>query len=125
MKGSLLIIDDEKQLTDNLQIILSKYADEVFVANSAQEGLRILQSENIHCVVCDIFMPEMSGLDLIKIVRESDITAPFIFFSAHNDEQLKSQVGQYDKTMFVTKPGIAELMAVLNPMLQLGMGVTA
>ncbi len=121
MKGTILIVDDEVQITENLKIILRKHAGEILVSNNPHHALELIRNNKIHCVISDIYMPEMSGFELIKLVREHNIDVPFIFFSASEREELKAEASKYNHATFVTKPSIPELVKMLGPMLQLGL----
>jgi YesN/AraC family two-component response regulator len=121
MKGNLLIIDNEKNLTDNLQILFSKYTDKVFTANNGTDGLRILNNETIHCVVCDIYMPELSGIEVVKKTREQGNKVPFIFFTAYGEDELRGKVSHYEHTLFLLKPDISSIVKIIESMLKLGM----
>lgn len=120
MKGNLLIIDDEEEITRSLQLLLSSYADNVYTANSGANGLRILAAEEIHCVICDIYMPELSGFEVLKLVRENNNLVPFIFFTAYGIEDLNVDVSNYERTLFLVKPDIDGIIKIIHQMLQLG-----
>lgn len=120
MKGNLLIIDDEVVLAENLKQMLKKYADNVYVAYNGADGLRIINKETIHCVISDVFMPGMTGLEVIKEARESGIQVPFIFFTAYGVDEIKSEAAQYEKTVFLIKPEVKEITHIISKMLQLG-----
>lgn len=120
MKGNLLIIDDEVELAQNLKLILSKYADNIFVSYNGADGIRILEAEDIHCVICDIYMPGMTGIEVIKHVRENGNNVPFIFFTAYGVDEIKSQAAQYPKTVFLIKPDVKEITLIIGSMLKLG-----
>ena len=62
---SILVVDDEKEIADLVEIYLVSDGYKVFKANNAQEGLEILDKEEIHLVLLDIMMPGMDGLDKI------------------------------------------------------------
>lgn len=121
MKGNLLIIDDEKYLTENLEMIFAKHADRVFTANSGAEGLKVLNENSIHSVICDIFMPGLSGIDVITQVRENGNNVPFIFFTAYGADELKEKIATFENTLFLTKPDIASIVHIIEKMLSLGM----
>lgn len=120
MKGNLLIIDDEVELAQNLKLILKKYADNVFVAHSGADGIRILEKETVHCVICDIYMPGMTGIDVIKAIREAHNNVPFIFFTAYGVDEIKAEAAQYPRTIFLIKPDVKEITLIIGKMLQLG-----
>jgi len=69
MNGNILLVDDEKNLTDALKHTLYKEKYSVFTAGSASEALGILNRENIDVIVTDERMPGMSGSELIAISR--------------------------------------------------------
>lgn len=121
MKGNLLIIDDEKHLTDNLKMLFSKYSDKVFIANNGVDGLAILKNEAIHCVICDIYMPEISGIEVIRKTREEGNKVPFIFFTAYGEDELRGKVANYEQTLFLLKPDISSIVKIIESMLKLGM----
>src|SRR5687768_7213499 len=101
---NLLIIDDEELLLENLKILLKKNASNIFLANNATDGLKILNSENIHCVVCDISMPGMTGVELIKKIRTEGNDVPFIFYTAFGNHELMREAAKYGAFDFLTKP---------------------
>ena len=69
---SILIVDDEQEIADLVEIYLVSDGYKVFKANSAQDGLEILEREDIHLVLLDIMMPGMTGLEMCKKIRETN-----------------------------------------------------
>jgi DNA-binding NtrC family response regulator len=110
---NLLIIDDEELLLNNLSRILKKHATHVFTAPNAYEGHQILRNQEIHCVICDISMPGMTGVELIKKVREEENHIPFIFYTAHANHELMKEAAKYGAFDFLSKPHFEELEAVV------------
>lgn len=110
---NLLIIDDEEQLLINLSYLLNKYADQIFTAKNGQEGLAILKEQDIHCVICDISMPEMNGVEVIKRVRSMGNEVPFIFYTAFGNHHLMTEAAKYGAFDFLTKPVFEELESVV------------
>ena len=79
---SILIVDDEQEIADLVEIYLVSDGYKVFKANSAQDGLEILEREDIHLVLLDIMMPGMTGLEMCKKIRETNnipLTADLCF----------------------------------------------
>ena len=62
----ILVVDDEKEIADLIEIYLVSDGYKVFKANNAEEGLEILDREDIHLVLLDIMMPGMNGLDTVS-----------------------------------------------------------
>ena len=121
MKGNLLIVDDETVLLTNLQLILEDYADHIFLAKNGAEAEAILKKEDIHCVVCDINMPVMNGVELIKRANEMKFDCPFIFYSGHGNDELMLEVAKYGAFDFLDKPLLDGLEEVVKAGLQLGL----
>ena len=103
-KGNLLLVDDEKELLERLEMILEDFADEIFTAENGQEGYEVLLKEKIHCVVCDINMPVLNGVELLKKIRAENINTPFIFYTGHGSSELMLEVVKYGAFDFLNKP---------------------
>ena len=56
-------------LLERIAIILEDIADEVFTADNGFDAIDIIKNNDIHCVICDINMPKMTGVEVIKQVR--------------------------------------------------------
>lgn len=110
---NLLIIDDEELLLANLSRILKKHATHIFTAPNALEGYRLLRENDIHCVICDISMPGMTGVELIKKVRAEENNIPFIFYTAHANHELMKEAARYGAFDFLSKPHFEELENVV------------
>lgn len=85
MEGHILIIDDEPSLRQTMARILQREGYEVTTAADAKEGLNILSGHLFDLVYLDIRMPDMSGLELLKIVHAKYPDLPVILFTAQPD----------------------------------------
>lgn len=103
-KGNLLIVDDETYITKSMKTLLKSYADMIYTADNGVNALKILEVEDIHCVICDIRMPVMNGLELIKNIRKLENDVPFIFYTAHGNHDLMKEVIKYGAFDFIDKP---------------------
>lgn len=114
LKGNVLIVDDEPFILKLLCMNLEDYADKIFTASDGLVALDILKKENVHCVVCDVNMPRMTGLELIKKIRTDNNLVPFIFYTGHGNRELMLEVAQYGAFDFFKKPdfdGLEESLA--------------
>lgn len=104
MATKILIIDDDKDLLILLKRQLEGIASEIGIAASAKEALKILDSDTYHLIICDIVMPELSGLEFLEILRSRSYEYPIIFITATGlteDIVTALRLGAAD---FVTKP---------------------
>ena len=69
---NILVVDDEQEIADLVEIYLVSDGYKVFKASNAQDGLAILDKEDIHLVLLDIMMPGMNGLEMCKKIRETN-----------------------------------------------------
>lgn len=82
---NILVVDDDKEIADLVEIHLVSEGYLVHKANSALEGLHILEELEIKLVILDIMMPEMDGLTMCKKIRENS-TIPIIMLSAKSTD---------------------------------------
>ncbi len=100
---NVLVVDDEKEIADLVEIYLVSDGYTVFKANNAEDGLEIIEKEEIQLAILDIMMPGMNGLEMCKKIRER-YNFPIILLSAKSadlDKILGLGTGADD---YVTKP---------------------
>ena len=68
----VLVVDDEPDLAESCAYFLDRAGYEARCAESAPEALEMLQKEQFSVVVSDVRMPRMSGMELLKAIRERD-----------------------------------------------------
>jgi len=100
----VLVIDDEKNMRHMLSVMLGKADYEVETAADGMEGLERMESAPFDFILCDIRMPRMDGMDLLRKAKEKFPDRTFIMMSAYGN--LESAVeamkeGAYD---YVSKP---------------------
>ncbi len=123
IKGNLLIVDDEPLLIQSLQYTLKKSADSVLTACNGEEALSVLLSHEIHCILCDINMPIMNGVELIRRIRADKIETPFIFYTGHGSHELMLEAVKYGAFEFLNKPQMEGLVEVVERGLKKGLGL--
>lgn len=82
---NILVVDDEQEIADLVEIYLVSDGYKVFKASNAQDGLDILNKEDIHLCLLDIMMPGMNGLEMCKKIRETN-NIPIIMLSAKSTD---------------------------------------
>jgi DNA-binding NtrC family response regulator len=81
--SNILIIDDEKELRTLLSRLLKLDGYKVFEANDGEEGLNILNQEEIHVVISDVKLPGISGIDLIPKIKEINNKIEIVVLTAY------------------------------------------
>ena len=82
---NILVVDDEQEIADLVEIYLVSDGYKVFKASNAQDGLDILNKEDIHLCLLNIMMPGMNGLEMCKKIRETN-NIPIIMLSAKSTD---------------------------------------
>ena len=82
---NILVVDDEQEIADLVEIYLVSDGYKVFKASNAQDGLDILNKEDIHLCLLDIMMPGMIGLEMCKKIRETN-NIPIIMLSTKSTD---------------------------------------
>ena len=82
---NILVVDDEQEIADLVEIYLVSDGYKVFKASNAQDGLDILNKEDIHLCLLDFMMPGMNGLEMCKKIRETN-NIPIIMLSAKSTD---------------------------------------
>lgn len=100
---NILVVDDDKEITEAIEIYLLNEGYSVFKAFDGMEALKVIKNEEIHLVIMDIMMPNLDGTRAtIEIRKEKQI--PIIMLSAKSedcDKILGLNIGADD---YVTKP---------------------
>ena len=80
----LMIVDDEFEMRTLLAEYFRRLGFEVAEKESAAAALQTVTTENFDCFILDISMPEMSGIELLKKLRDRGIDTPALFLTAHD-----------------------------------------
>lgn len=102
---TLLVVEDNKDLCDLLKLQLSDRYN-VLVANNGAEGLKKVNHFHPDIVVTDQMMPEMSGTEMLKIIRNNIQIShiPVIILTAKGDEEAKIKAINLGANAYITKP---------------------
>ena len=100
---TILVVDDEKEIAELVEIYLVSDGYRVLKAKNAQEGLDILDKEEVHLVLLDIMMPGMNGLEMCEQIRRTR-NIPIIMLSAKSTDLDKIRGLGTGADDYVTKP---------------------
>jgi len=98
------VIDDDESVRAATNNLLASHGYIVHTFASAEEFLRSTEQHDASCVVADVQMPVMSGLDLLILLRTQGYRAPFIFITAFPDESVRDRALKAGAICFLGKP---------------------
>jgi two-component system, LuxR family, response regulator FixJ len=98
------IIDDDKALRESLAFLLRSAQLEVRSFDSAKTFLDTLPNASVGCVITDMRMPDMSGIDLLRRLKELKVAVPVIVITGHGDIALAVEAMKIGATDFFEKP---------------------
>lgn len=102
--GIVHVIDDDDAMRDSLAFLFKSAKMPAETYESADAFMSKLPQLNGGCVVTDVRMPGMSGLDLLKRLRELKIGVPVIVITGHGDVPLAVEAMKYGASDFLEKP---------------------
>lgn len=115
----ILYVEDEQFLADAVKHNLKKQGFEVDHAADGETGLNMAVSGLYDCIVLDIMLPKISGIDILKRVREKKINVPIIMLSALSEVEDKVHGLDSGADDYLAKPfKTAELVARINALLR-------
>ena len=103
-KITVLVIDDERSFTEEMQELLQNTGFKAFVANTARQGLNILKCQEIDLLILDIRLPGVNGLDILKEVKGIYPKMEVIIVSAHGDMESVIRAMRLGALDYLRKP---------------------
>jgi FixJ family two-component response regulator len=103
-KQLIAIVDDDESVRAALQGIMKVVGFHAQTFDSAEDFLRSGQQHQTACLITDIRMPGMSGLDLQAKLNADNCRIPTIFITAHGDSKLRVQALRAGAVEFLAKP---------------------
>lgn len=101
---SIFIVDDDEALRDSLVWLLESSGYQVCAYDSAETFLDAYRAEMTGCLVLDVRMPGMSGLELFEELRQRHCTLPVIFITGHGDVPMAVAAVKRGAVDFIEKP---------------------
>lgn len=103
-QGLVYIVDDDSGVRDSLSLLLRSEGLENETFASAGEFLEAFEPDRIGCLVADIRMPGMSGLELQKELNVRQVGVPIVFITGHGDVPMAVTAMKAGAVDFLTKP---------------------
>ncbi len=118
-KPSILLIDDETAITNNLAPFLSRSGFEVSVASDGEEGLELVASRHPDLLVLDVLMPRMDGREVLRHLRQGGNWTPILLLTQVGEAGERAMALEEGADDYLNKPFdphelVARIKAILR-----------
>jgi two-component system, LuxR family, response regulator FixJ len=103
-RGKVFVIDDDEAMRDSLEFLLGAADFDVTLFESAQHFLDALPGVDLGCVVSDVRMPGIDGIELLKRLKADRRTFPVLIMTGHGDVPLAVEAMKLGAVDFLEKP---------------------
>jgi FixJ family two-component response regulator len=103
-KHLVAAVDDDRRVRESIQSVLESAGYEAVLFGSAEEFLESSALQRATCVIADVRLPGLHGLELQRRIRQQRAQVPVIFVTAHDDEDIRQQALRDGAVDFMVKP---------------------
>jgi len=103
-KGRVLVVDDEADIRESLETLLTMEGYAVDLAQNGGDGIRATESRDYDLVLLDLMMPDRSGMEVLKEVRARDKDLPIFMITAYGSTQVAVDALKSGATDYFQKP---------------------
>ena len=106
---TIMVIDDEELVIKSVEKLLTREGYKVIVCRSGAVAIETLKKTDVDLIVCDIRMPDLSGVDTIKKIREmreedKKIKIPEIMITGYADPEINTEAEKLKVSDYLYKP---------------------
>jgi DNA-binding response OmpR family regulator len=105
---TILIIDDSEHVRSFLTDILAESGYQVIAAPDGEQGLEVLKREHPDCVLLDVILPGIDGLEVLRRIRETNLKIPVLMMTAEDPGWVRMSCESYGANGFLSKVFDAE-----------------
>ncbi len=116
-KCRILCVDDHEDTSSMLKLLLEQEDDEVVIARSMEEALRLVQSEKFDLYVLDKRLPDGTGIELCEMLNSLTPGVPCIFYTGDAYEIHRLEALNAGADAYVAKPDVEALITTVNSFL--------
>jgi two-component system response regulator FixJ len=103
-RGKVYVIDDDEAMRDSLEFLLNSVEFEVMAFDSAQDFLGAIAGLEFGCIVSDVRMPGIDGIELLRRLKEQQCRFPVVIMTGHGDVPLAVEAMKLGAFDFLEKP---------------------
>lgn len=104
LRQTVYVVDDDEAVRDSLALLLHSVGLYASVFESARDFLEQVASDQPGCLVLDVRMPGMSGMELVQRLHERNCTLPIIIITGHGDVPMAVEAMKLGAMDFLQKP---------------------
>ncbi|MGB9935780.1 sigma-54-dependent transcriptional regulator [Thermodesulfovibrio yellowstonii] len=108
--ANILYIDDEISALKAISAILRKEGYTVFTSTTAEEGMEVLKTTTIECILLDYRLPGMDGIDLLRWLKHSEMSIPTVMLTAYGTIEKAVEAMKLGAHHYLIKPVDTELL---------------
>jgi DNA-binding NtrC family response regulator len=115
-KRKILVVDDDPGIRESFEVLLRNWGFDVLQADNALEGIKLVARHDPDIVITDVVMPEMSGLELLRQLKEGNPSRPVLLVTAQGSIDMAVEAMKQGARDFLTKPvtDLEKLKALLD-----------
>jgi FixJ family two-component response regulator len=106
----IAVVDDDEAIREATESLIRSVGFRVVVYASAEDFLRSSHLQVIACLIVDVRMPGMSGLELQQQLATANYSIPIIFITAHGDAETRTRALRAGAVAFLDKPFSDEVL---------------
>jgi DNA-binding NtrC family response regulator len=103
-KGSILVVDDESEIREGLELLLSSEGYGVATAETGEAGLGKLEEQPYDLLLLDVSLPDRNGIDLLREIRRRDPQLPIVLITAYGSIDMARAAFKSGAMDYITKP---------------------
>lgn len=100
----LVIIDDEPGIVEEVKAFFEEEGHEVYVADSGEDGIRLIKAHKPDLLLIDMKLPDISGLRVLSAAKEISPKSKTIVITGYVDQSLIDQAEKVGRDVFLPKP---------------------
>ncbi|MCC5933442.1 MAG: response regulator transcription factor [Candidatus Cyclonatronum sp.] len=115
----ILVVEDDRDIAKLVRLVLQKQNFETDFAETGTQGLQLALSKEYDCIILDIGLPEIDGLEVCRSVRNHRNNTPILILSAFGELDTKVSGLNYGADDYIEKPfQVQELLARVNALIR-------
>ena len=107
----MLLVDDDEFIRDSLSIVFKNHGCAIQTAETAEEGLKVMDQQRFDVIISDLRLPGIGGLEFLKLAKASQSEALSLLITAYRDEGILSKAIAIGVNEYIEKPFSVESLA--------------